>query len=434
MSSPRGGSPGAEQQELTATQAHSVENSNTPDEIDRSAPCQWRSTQYADGGCARFLDCPSHNVERTQPEPVEEARPVETVLDDETLNTNMTTTEDESRTDFDSDEDRLASQLSLLGTRFGAPSQLPSADDEHGEAGPSTAPQQAQPNFPPPRSTSHSDPLQHPINLNHSLPPTPREENPSHELGTPPSRSGRRRSTVTFREDDGEEQGSSSMSSAVRDYTMARQGSFPAGPDTGRRVTQPASPGAQDLEGTQEPEFVLPRWQPDAEVTYCPICQTQFSIFVRKHHCRKCGRVVCNSCSPHRIIIPHQYIVRPPGSEVPIQRGFLYEGLVTGYLDGNGPSGGERVRLCNPCVPDPQTAPPQSPSATMGGSSIRSAHQRSRSSFAGNYGAVSSSSRYPGSYAESRSGDQWRRYSAGTRSITMVGLQVRHGICIVLTL
>ncbi len=33
-------------------------------------------------------------------------------------------------------------------------------------------------------------------------------------------------------------------------------------------------------------EIVLPRWQPDAEVTYCPICRTQFSFFVRKHHCR----------------------------------------------------------------------------------------------------------------------------------------------------
>jgi hypothetical protein len=31
---------------------------------------------------------------------------------------------------------------------------------------------------------------------------------------------------------------------------------------------------------------VLPRWQPDSEQTYCPICGTQFSIFVRKHHCR----------------------------------------------------------------------------------------------------------------------------------------------------
>ena len=33
-------------------------------------------------------------------------------------------------------------------------------------------------------------------------------------------------------------------------------------------------------------EVVVPRWQPDAEVTYCPICRTQFSFFVRKHHCR----------------------------------------------------------------------------------------------------------------------------------------------------
>lgn len=36
----------------------------------------------------------------------------------------------------------------------------------------------------------------------------------------------------------------------------------------------------------ETPEFVLPRWQPDAEVTLCPICNTQFSIWVRKHHCR----------------------------------------------------------------------------------------------------------------------------------------------------
>lgn len=34
------------------------------------------------------------------------------------------------------------------------------------------------------------------------------------------------------------------------------------------------------------PSVPLPRWQPDAEVTYCPICHTQFSFFIRKHHCR----------------------------------------------------------------------------------------------------------------------------------------------------
>lgn len=62
--------------------------------------------------------------------------------------------------------------------------------------------------------------------------------------------------------------------------------------------------------------LTLPRWQPDAEVSECPICGTAFSFWYRKHHCRKCGRVVCAACSPHRITIPRQFIVRPPESTV----------------------------------------------------------------------------------------------------------------------
>ena len=39
-------------------------------------------------------------------------------------------------------------------------------------------------------------------------------------------------------------------------------------------------------------EVPLPRWQPDSEATYCPICGTQFSIFVRKHHCRYVAKIL----------------------------------------------------------------------------------------------------------------------------------------------
>lgn len=57
--------------------------------------------------------------------------------------------------------------------------------------------------------------------------------------------------------------------------------------------------------------FVLPaaapakeNWIADADVSQCPCCQTvQFSMFDRRHHCRRCGRVVCAHCSPHRRLV-----------------------------------------------------------------------------------------------------------------------------------
>ncbi|KAK3328901.1 hypothetical protein B0H66DRAFT_526298 [Apodospora peruviana] len=116
-------------------------------------------------------------------------------------------------------------------------------------------------------------------------------------------------------------------------------------------------PAVPDRRGP--PEYELPRWQPDAEVTYCPICYAQFSIFVRKHHCR--------------ITIPYQYIVQPPGTP----RQSISSRYLTGGVDISIVGGGERVRLCNPCVPDPNTAPPQTIS--------QGAHSRSQSTLPGPY-------------------------------------------------
>ncbi len=39
---------------------------------------------------------------------------------------------------------------------------------------------------------------------------------------------------------------------------------------------------------------------PDAASKQCMICKQKFSAFVRKHHCRMCGRVVCSTCSPEK--------------------------------------------------------------------------------------------------------------------------------------
>jgi len=38
-------------------------------------------------------------------------------------------------------------------------------------------------------------------------------------------------------------------------------------------------------------------WNVDADHTECMLCGQEFTLFMRAHHCRCCGMVVCNSCS-----------------------------------------------------------------------------------------------------------------------------------------
>lgn len=116
-------------------------------------------------------------------------------------------------------------------------------------------------------------------------------------------------------------------------------------------------------------DLVLPLWQPDSDVAQCPVCHRQFTFLFRKHHCRKCGRVVCAQCSPHRITIPRQFIVHPPSdssSSIIDLTGDDDADPMSAFGPYRNPAlgGGEEVRVCNPCVPDPNySLPPQYPSA-----------------------------------------------------------------------
>ncbi|XP_043498926.1 zinc finger FYVE domain-containing protein 1-like isoform X1 [Polistes fuscatus] len=47
-------------------------------------------------------------------------------------------------------------------------------------------------------------------------------------------------------------------------------------------------------------------WVPDSEITGCCICNQKFSLTLSLHHCRDCGRGVCEECSPHRKPVPHR--------------------------------------------------------------------------------------------------------------------------------
>ncbi|KAK2787504.1 hypothetical protein FQN52_007222 [Onygenales sp. PD_12] len=213
----------------------------------------------------------------------------------------------------------------------------------------------------------------------------------------------------------------------------------PPSASSSRRGSRPTIPGSSrenaiDLSGSPESvsrqvnslrhrensftDYELPRWQPDSEVSKCPICSTPFSFWYRKHHCRKCGRVVCASCSPHRITIPRQFIVRPPEVSRPLStilqpnppeaqiisliddeqtlssppRRVQSRGQRDNFPPNSALGGGEEVRLCNPCVPDPNPEPPRRYTSTAG--SLLSGPGRLSSTLSG-WGELAGNSRPP---------------------------------------
>lgn len=49
-------------------------------------------------------------------------------------------------------------------------------------------------------------------------------------------------------------------------------------------------------------------WIPDEEAIHCMCCKVvEFTRTMRRHHCRKCGRIVCKNCSRWKKKIPHIY-------------------------------------------------------------------------------------------------------------------------------
>jgi len=44
-------------------------------------------------------------------------------------------------------------------------------------------------------------------------------------------------------------------------------------------------------------------WVPDEFQDRCSLCNSSFTFLNRKHHCRKCGSLVCSNCSSKKMII-----------------------------------------------------------------------------------------------------------------------------------
>uniref|UniRef100_A0A8D2LZ61 Zinc finger FYVE domain-containing protein 26 n=1 Tax=Varanus komodoensis TaxID=61221 RepID=A0A8D2LZ61_VARKO len=76
-----------------------------------------------------------------------------------------------------------------------------------------------------------------------------------------------------------------------------------------RRQVPPVEKSLQQTVSLQEfvpPEKPPPKqqWIPDETEATCMVCKTEhFTMFNRRHHCRRCGRLVCSSCSSKKMVV-----------------------------------------------------------------------------------------------------------------------------------
>ncbi|GBC07517.1 hypothetical protein RclHR1_07500002 [Rhizophagus clarus] len=54
------------------------------------------------------------------------------------------------------------------------------------------------------------------------------------------------------------------------------------------------------------------KWENDDDVPECRRCHKKFGLWIRRHHCRRCGQVVCDKCSTARVILPSNQVLTDP--------------------------------------------------------------------------------------------------------------------------
>jgi hypothetical protein len=65
----------------------------------------------------------------------------------------------------------------------------------------------------------------------------------------------------------------------------------------------------------QEATFLLdvpPQWMRDDEAASCAKCNSMFSLFTRRHHCRSCGKLFCADCTKQEVELPSFYMLSGP--------------------------------------------------------------------------------------------------------------------------
>ncbi|KAG0174666.1 hypothetical protein DFQ28_005264 [Apophysomyces sp. BC1034] len=53
-------------------------------------------------------------------------------------------------------------------------------------------------------------------------------------------------------------------------------------------------------------------WESDTEAKECRRCSRRFGLIIRRHHCRRCGLIVCDRCSASRTYLAPEQILQDP--------------------------------------------------------------------------------------------------------------------------
>ncbi|XP_053108019.1 FYVE, RhoGEF and PH domain-containing protein 6 isoform X2 [Hemicordylus capensis] len=74
---------------------------------------------------------------------------------------------------------------------------------------------------------------------------------------------------------------------------------------TKKRITFNPSKSLEEADPEKEEEdnpigSKAPIWIPDTRATMCMICTSEFTLTWRRHHCRACGKVICQACSSNK--------------------------------------------------------------------------------------------------------------------------------------
>ncbi|XP_020295778.1 uncharacterized protein LOC109860825 [Pseudomyrmex gracilis] len=83
----------------------------------------------------------------------------------------------------------------------------------------------------------------------------------------------------------------------------------------GRSVVEEDRGASSDVSDNSLVEFNVvlgkqpPFWIPDSDAPSCMLCDTKFTVLKRRHHCRACGKVLCNKCCNMKYRLEYQITI-----------------------------------------------------------------------------------------------------------------------------